>query len=353
MASFLPLYQHQAEVTLYSPMPQSSPVTQPKPLASNTSVAIPVQNQVDRPKDPALYAMEKAYFYNKRHMNKMAYAYFQQAAKSKNKQLALQAENALTNLVGQQTRSFPDPYYGEIFFMPFSQSHFNLTVNQFIGRIGIEQPNRWQTKEYMFVKRDADNRSENLGQLSQIYEDNVQITGAGVQVSPLPRVPLIGYIEAGAAYDLIYRDRDRWRGDLRGGFMYYQEVGKQAAYYSDLTIMPDYYSTYYADITYFSRYANNIIGTLRTHQGVRAVQYKSSMVNLYLKGRLIQDSQRQFFNNFAEAGPGLGLIPSNRYNIELRFEYLKGVYLPAGGSFNPYSKYYVNKVVQLLCYVKA
>jgi tetratricopeptide (TPR) repeat protein len=298
-------------------------------------------------------AMQLAYLYDQIGNKPEAYKYFQFVAHhTQDKALELRAQNALTNLAGLQTKALPPPYFSEVFFTPFVQSRFGLTVEPFIWRLGVEQDNQFRTREYLFFRRVQDGRSANLGELSQIYEDNVQITGMGAQFMPVKRWPIIGFIEAGQAYDLIYRNRDRWRGDLRGGFMYYQERGAPPAYFDQLKIAHGFYSTYYGDATYFSRYNNNVIGLARTHQGVRLLQYKSSMVNLYATGRILADTRREFFNNFAEVGPGIAFIPSNRFNVQLRLEHVNGVYLPAGATPNPYGKYYTNNVAQLLFYAR-
>ena len=297
-------------------------------------------------------AMQLGYWLDQVNDKPAAYQYFKLAAQSPDKVLALAAKNSLTNLAGQQTKALPRPYFSEIYFNPFSQRRFGLTVMPFIWRVGIEQENRFRTKEYLFFRRTQDNRSENLGEISQIYEDNVQITGVGGQFAPFRRLPLVGFLEVGEAYDLVYRDRNRWRGDLRGGFMYYQEFGVRPAYYDQARISHDYYNDWYGDVTYFSRYNNNVIGLARTHHGIHVLQYKSSIVNLYVTGRVISDTQRAFYNNIAEVGSGVAFIPSNRFSFQLRFEHVNGVYLPSGGSTNPYGKYYTNDIAQLLFYVK-
>lgn len=281
-------------------------------------------------------AMQLGYLYDEMNAKPQAYRYFQLATRSQDKMSVLRAQNALTNLGGLQTKALPRPYFSELFFTPFTQTRFGLTVRPFIARIGVEQDNCLKTKEYVFFRRTDDNRSENLGQISQIYEDNVQIIGTGVQVSPFTRLPVIGFMEAGTAYDLVYRDRDRWRGDLRGGLMYYQDFGRRPAYYDNFKISHDYYSDWYADATYFSRYSNNVIGGIRTHQGIRLLQYHASLLNVYLVGRALADTNRDFFNNIAEIGPGIALIPTNRFNLQLRFEHIKGMYIPAGATPNPY-----------------
>lgn len=258
----------------------------------------------------------------------------------------------MTNLAGQQTKAFPKPYFAEIFFDPFSQSRFGLTVRPLMARLGVERNDKLQSKTYLVFRQTDDNKSQNLGQLPEIFEDNVRIIGAGLQVTPIRNIPLIAFVEAGGAYDLIDRGRNRWRGDLRGGLMYYNEFGAQPAYYDAAKLSKEYYSFVYADAIYFSRYNNNVITTLLTHQGIRLLQYKSSMLNLYIAGRVLADTNRDFFNNIAEIGPGISFIPSNRFRVQLRFEHIRGVYLPAGGSVNPYDKYYNNNIVQLLYYVK-
>jgi thioredoxin-like negative regulator of GroEL len=304
-------------------------------------------------------AMQLGYLYDQPNGSKAtnmdkywAYHYFHLATHTHDKKLELRAQNAMTNLSGLQTKGLPDPFFNEVFFDPFSQDRFGLTVRPFVGRLGIEHDNRWQSKSYLLLRRTQDNKSINAGQISQIYEDNVQILGLGEQITPIPSFPLVGFIEAGRAYDLVYRNRNRWRNDVRAGFMYYNEFGAQPEYYEHMTANAHYYSTLYGDATYFSRYNNNIIATLKTHQGLRLLQYRSSMLNLYVTGRVIEDTRREFFNNIAEIGPGVGFIPSNRFKVELRFEHINGMYLPAGRTVNPYGKYYTNNTVQLFFYTK-
>ncbi|QDQ40028.1 hypothetical protein E3226_006250 [Legionella geestiana] len=301
--------------------------------------------------DPAI-ALQLGYLYDVINVKPTAYQYFQWATASTDNTVVYRAQNAMTNLRGLQTKALPDPWFGEIFFTPFSQSQFGLTVRPLVARLGVEHNNQFQTKTYLVFRQTDDNKTNSFGQLPQIFEDNVRVIGTGVQVTPIAGIPLIAFVEGGAAYDLIFRFRPRWRPDLRAGIMYYREFGAQPAWYEHFRVGVDYYSTAYLDITYFSRYQNNVIATLKTHQGVRLLQYKSSMLNLYWEGRVIEDTQRQFFNNIGETGPGIGYIPSNRFNFEIRAEHLRGVYFPVGASFNPYPPYYTRNVVQMLFYAR-
>ncbi len=161
----------------------------------------------------------------------------------------------------------------------------------------------------------------------------------------------MSFLEIGAAYDLVYRNRAPWRWDLRGGVMYFENVGKKPAYFDTVQYCGGYYADWYGDATYFTRYSN-LIGLINTHQGIRLLEYHSSMLNAYITGRVMADTQREFFNNLAETGLGVAFVPSNRFHLQLRFEHIKGMYLPAGATVNPYSQYYTNNVVQLLFYAK-
>jgi len=298
-------------------------------------------------------AMQIGYLYSSLNQNKKAYHYFNRATESQNPKLSWLAQDALTRFAGQQTKAFPEPYYGEFFAMPFTQNRFGITVSQFIGRLGVELSLPMKPRIYTFTRRTQDNRANDLGELTQLYEDNVWVTGLGWQAFPFKQLPLFIYVEAGGAYDLFPRARDRWRPDLRAGFMYYQEVGARPSYFFEPKYSMNYYGIWYAEMTYFSRYDNNVIASVRTHQGVRLFQYKSSMVNLFIRGRVIEDTRRDFYNNFAELGPGLAIIPSNRYNFEIHLDYINGMYLPVGGrQINPYGKYYSNKRALLQFYVK-
>lgn len=297
-------------------------------------------------------AMQLGYLYDTIDDKPKAYQFFKLATKSKDPTRALCAENAMTNLSGLQTKTLSKPYFSEAFFNPFSQSRFGLTVRPLVVRLGIEQPNNLQSRQYLFLRRTDDNRSKNLGELSQIYEDNVQIIGVGGQLTPIKGLPVVTFLETGAAYDLIYRNRNRWRGDVRTGLMYYDQFGARPAYFDKVNMRSHYYSDLYGEATYFSRYNNNVIAGVKTHQGIRLLQYHTSMLSLYATGRMIADTKREFFNNFAEVGPGVEFIPNNRLNLKVLFEHVNGVYLPAGATPNPYGKYYKNTLVQLLLYVK-
>ena len=296
-------------------------------------------------------ALQLAYWYQQNHQTILAQHYFTFASRGSDLHLSQRAMAALTPPQASEKPFLPTPYFAEFFFTPFTQTRFALTVNQLNARLGVEQHNVWHTREYFLVRRTADNQSHSLGTLTQLYEDDVEIFGVGGQMMPRHDWPVVAFLETGAAFDLVYRNRPRWRPDLRTGLMFYQEYGTQAVDSDRLHLGHDYFHTWYAEMTYFTRYGNTI-GGIRTHQGIHLLRYKSGVINTYLTGRVIFDTQRLFFNNYTEIGPGIAWIPFARYNLQLRFEHVRGMYIPAGNTPNPYSHYYNNNILQFLVYIK-
>jgi len=241
--------------------------------------------------------------------------------------------------------------FREIFVTPLTQSRFGLTIGHLIARYGLEQNNRWHSMEYVFDRITKDNKSRNLGLVTQLYEDNVQLLGVGMQWRPLPRMPMHAFLETAAAYDLIYQNRPRWRGDLRAGLMLYDERGTATDYRQTISMLPHYMATYYANGTYFTRYSN-FIAEFRSNQGLRVMQWHYTTLDVYLTGRVVADGLRLFFNNYVELGPGFIWTPYALHHVKLRADVVRGHYLPAGRSFNPFAPYYNNVLVQFIWYGK-
>jgi tetratricopeptide (TPR) repeat protein len=280
-----------------------------------------------------------------------AYYYFNLATEATNQTERMKAELAKTNLRGLQVKFLPNPYYADLLFYPFYRSRFKLVIYPLISHVGIILDKEHNIRLYLSYRRTSDNKSTGSSTLPQIFEDDAAITSLGIQATPFPKIPFSTFIEAGKAVDLIYKGRSRWRSDLRSGLVYYNEWGKEARYTFDphFTLAPN--MDMYADLIYFSRYQNTI-ATARLRPGIEVLRYGSSSVNLYLKAFISEDYQRLFYNNILEIGPSIALTPSDRYNITIRYECLRGYYLPSGGDeINPYGGKYHNNMVFLDTYV--
>lgn len=295
--------------------------------------------------DPML-AMQLAYLLDGQKKHKEAYHYFKLATKNPKLDERYKAEIALTNLRGVQTKILPYPYYIDLFYNPVYFSRFTLTVHPIIARFGrvINEPFQWLL--YLSYRRTFDNRSGLVGALPQIFQDSTSIYSIGSQISPFSKIPLVAFLEVGKARNLVAGISPHWRGDLRGGLAFYTEWGREASFMFHPCFPMKYVADLYGDLIYYSRY-QNWIGTVRWRPGVEVIRYLATSLDLYFRGFLIEDTQREFFNNLVEYGLGATFIPSDRYNIAFRYEFTEGYYLPsAGSSANPYGAKYHNTVIE-------
>lgn len=292
--------------------------------------------------------MQIAYLLSELKRSREAYHYFEKVTQSPNRNLNLKANNAMTSLGGLQTKYIPEPWFSDVYFSPLYFSRFHLMIYPFQGRVGRYFGDKKQAEVYFINRTTADNRSTNAArdQLPQIFEDNVAIFSIGARYTPfenaIPGFRL--YAEAGKAYDLIQREPyRRWRNDFRGGVLYGAIWGAPHEYV-DTPVFPfKQVGSIYGDISYFTRYNDNIIGYGSIREGLRIAEYRTSEINLYLRGRGGFDKNQEFYNNFVEIGPGIELIPNNRYNFSLRLETLKGYYIKVDSpSPNPYGPNYHN-----------
>ena len=276
--------------------------------------------------DPTI-AMQLGYIYNGLGENHEAYHYFNLAARTENEELFLKAQIAMTNIRDAFPKFIKDPFFFDIYFDPFYFTRFDLMVYPVISRLGFVANKKHQLEVYTIFRRTTDNSSGIENNIPQIYEDNAQITDVGFRLNPIPSWPIVYFIEMGAAKDLVYQDRPRWRSDFRTGLAMYQPWGAEPTF----TLKPEFSFKHigdaYADMIYYSRY-QDIIASARIREGFRAFEYQCMMVDFYLKGFLVGDSVHQFYNNIFEIGPGIALTPVNKFNFVVRYETIQGYYLP-------------------------
>lgn len=284
-----------------------------------------------------------------------AYSYFEKARKTTDTALRLKANQALTNLGGMQTKILPKPWFIDLYLYPLYYSRFDLAVYPGQGRIGRTFGKRNQWEVYLSNRTTWDDRSGQAGAnaLPQIFEDNASVFAFGIRYSPFPidKFPILKgiklYVESGKAYDLVRREPNRrWRYDFRGGLLYWNGWGAAHEYVDSLTLPFKQIGTIYSDTSYFSRYNDNIINYSSLKEGLRILEYQTTEINLYVRGRGGVDKNKEFFNNFLELGPGIEYIPNNRYNFSIRFESLRGFYLSVNSPTpNPYSSYNNNLLI--------
>ena len=299
------------------------------------------------------YALSIAYLYEKMDKRPQAFQYFGLAAKTRDKTLRDKAETALTNLAGTQTKYVPSPFFVDIFTSPLYFSRFDMMIYPVILRAGVIFEEQHSTALYLTHRRTTDSRSGIQNRISQIFEDNVAIYSIGLLTNPFKNVPLQAFIDVGEAEDLVFRNRAKWREDVRGGLVYYNEWGARPDFTFELELPMKWRTTLYGDLIYYSRYDNNVIGTLWFRPGLRAATFQSASVDVYVANYLVLDKNKEFFNNTYSIGPGIAIQPSNRWNIVFRFESLQGFYFPVNSpSPNPYKSTFHNNIVLAEVFVR-
>jgi tetratricopeptide (TPR) repeat protein len=290
------------------------------------------------------YASQIGYLLDGVGRKKEAYYYFEKATHSPDAKLRQQSNEAMTNLAGWQTKTLSDPYFADVYISPFYWSRFNLADFPFQGRFGVALGTHKQWELYVGARGAWDDRSQ-PGTTPQLFDDDAVIFALGVRYQPFYTVPLYFYSEVGKGYDLIYRNRSRWRNDFRGGAFYQKAWGAAPTYSENFRFTFKPVGDVYATSSFYTRYNDNLITSAILRQGFRVMEYKSSSLGVYVRAFAIVDTNQEFYNNLAEIGPGIIWVPNNRYGMDFRFEYAHGYYFKVNSpDHNPYGSNYNNFV---------
>jgi tetratricopeptide (TPR) repeat protein len=244
-----------------------------------------------------------------------------------------QATAALTEVNRQSAWWFASAYVA-----PFYESRFANQINPINFKVGLRATR--YLEPYMGMRFTRDIRST-TGTLPVIYSDNSDVFSVGLQ-SPILGHGTNLYAEAGTAVSLMSRPvQGRAVPDYRAGITWYKpwettlaEAARKRSHSVSLT------GNAYSDISFYSRYNNNVIGYLQIRQGVNLPAAHFLPLQVLAAINVVRDSNRDFYNNVVEAGPAVRLAPFRRL-LDLQFEvdYLRGFYTVHDPS-NPYGSRY-------------
>lgn len=299
-------------------------------------------------------AMQVGYILNNLGNNLLAFHYFHLATKTKDQKKLLDAELAMVGIAGSQTKILPSPFFADLYYTPFYFSRFKLLVYPLVMRTGavLNKEHQWQV--YIKYNRTIDNQSSFTNNIPSILEDDAAITSVGTQYNLFTKFPLTAFVEYGKAVDLVYRNRSRWRNDVRGGLTYYDQWNQPLTYTLKPTWLLKPGMNAYADTIYFTR-VHDLIGSARIRPGFRVFEWANCMVDVYMQADGVLDVNRLFYNNIFEWGPGIAITPFNIYSLTFRAEMLKGYYLPREDTLlapNPYHSPYHNNVLEMDFYIQ-
>jgi len=247
---------------------------------------------------------------------------------------------SLANLYTFRTKVLPSPFFADLYYSPLYENRFENTINTLNARLGVvvESTHEWEV--YLGTRFNKDKKSIG-GSAPAIYSDNAVIYALGMSVKPVIEIPVKFYIEAGYGHDVTPRNRPPNQKDFRWGANFFQNWGATPVYSDGISFPFKHVGDTQGDMSYYTRYNNNWIGTFRLREGLRVMTYKSASIDLYAKGQFLFDTNKEFYNNLYELGPGIALQPTNLVNFIIRAERIWGRYIKVNSSSpNPYGKKY-------------
>lgn len=270
------------------------------------------------PQDEQL-KLQEAYLLNQQKRNKEALVIFKDLSASSDPEMASKAQQAVQNLSASAVPST----FKDVYFAPSYESRYDDFIFPLKMRYGKNLDNG-RAQVYGFVNLNRDTKSKG-GVRPEIIDENAVTVGVGANYQPWQSIPVRAYLEVGGSYDLIDRNRDKFRESVVGGVTGYQEWYANPAV-DQRTLWNDYFTDLYGNVASYSREDYNVIADLRLRSGFNLYRGEVGTVQAYGKLHTLADSEGENYNNLFEYGAGVAWQPFNYVPVKLRVERLYGHY---------------------------
>ncbi|EKU56550.1 hypothetical protein KTH73_06060 [Acinetobacter courvalinii] len=270
------------------------------------------------PQDEQL-KLQEAYLLNQQKRNKEALVIFKDLSASSDPEMASKAQQAVQNLSASAVPST----FKDVYFAPSYESRYDDFIFPLKMRYGKNLDNG-RAQVYGFVNLNRDTKSKG-GVRPEIIDENAVTVGVGANYQPWQSIPVRAYLEVGGSYDLIDRNRDKFRESVVGGVTGYQEWYANPAV-DQRTLWNDYFTDLYGNVASYSREDYNVIADLRLRSGFNLYRGEAGTVQAYGKLHTLADSEGENYNNLFEYGAGVAWQPFNYVPVKLRVERLYGHY---------------------------
>jgi tetratricopeptide (TPR) repeat protein len=265
------------------------------------------------PSDTAIL-LQIGYLEEGRGRRRAATERFREAMHGSDRELAKRGCEAYSVLRGLPDKLLPEPYT-----TPEYIDRYNLGVLSADLRVGQHYGEATFIDVYGIGRLNKDTKSGATTFGTQLFVDNFASVGVGVRGKPLADVPLVLFAEAGAAYDLVYQDRPRWRGDFRAAAAYYNEWNMGLDCGADRLFGIRPVADVYADAAYYSRY-DNLISFARARPGLRVFETEGTAIDLYATAAIDWDVAGVASNRYVELGFGVAFRLYDPTRLVLRVE---------------------------------
>lgn len=282
-------------------------------------------------------ALELGYTYDSLHDEASAKKAFATALPSPDPKIHNAAAAALKNIYAKT-----DPFYIDVAATPFYTNRFMDTIAYSEADIGYKPAWSGPLSFYLANRYTQDTRSgQNITQTEPaIYSDNFMQFGPGIRFQPK------GYNVSLSA------EEDESINLLRSS------AHPNQTELDNRIVLADYHywqgkKNLFADaggsIGYYSRYLNDVISYIQLRAGTKVWDNHTSQLSLYVPVNIDRDTNHYFYNNLAEIGAGMAFQPSTQVNLQIRAEYLYGLYMGAPSNYsNPYGPRYTDFRVTLI-----
>jgi len=207
------------------------------------------------PEDDQL-KLQEGYLLNQQKRNKEALVIFKGLSTSSDTEIATKAQQAVQNLSGSSVPAT----FKDVYFAPSYESRYDDFIFPLKMRYG-KNLEGGRAQVYGFVNLNRDTKSKG-GVRPEIIDENAVTIGVGANYQPWQSIPVRAYLEVGGSYDLIDRNRDKFRESVVGGVTGYQEWYANPAI-EQRTVWNDYFTDLYGNVASYSREDYNVIADLK------------------------------------------------------------------------------------------
>lgn len=242
--------------------------------------------------------------------DRQAMDWYRLARFSPDPSIAVEAQRAYRGLQPQFQR-----FRTTAWAMPFFSSRWNNAFTY--GQVKTEIKSPLPVRPYVSMRFVGDARGSTHQPFSQYLSETAFILGAGV-ATPV-HSGLMAWGEAGMAVSYLRRSdqNSRTRPDYRGGVSYTRARGHLLG-----AEVPGWFFENHEDGVFVSRFNNTLLFYTQNKIG-----YTRGGVQFYWNLNLTTDARRQYWANFAEAGPGLRLrwakLPPA---MAISLDFVRGIY---------------------------
>jgi len=244
-----------------------------------------------------------------------AYWEFSKADNSKNHESRMVACEQMEELKYARNKYFKDPYFADLSTTAGWNSIGDTAYVDVLARYGRYIGEDAEVYGYAGLARD--NRSGLSGGFPEEYYDNLARIGVGARKYLTEGLSVMA--EAGAARDLIDKNRSRSREDFRAGFEYYRNWNMDYDCRSTDTRPNRFILSVDSELKYYSLYDDAVYFNLTVRPGIRLVETRKTDVDAFLHlayGTNLEDSSEAY----SELAVGARWLPNRNYDfaVEVR-----------------------------------